>query len=173
MRKQILSEEFKRMQKLAGINLNESIINKSKILKEVLDNLKDGKSTADWLKKELDTYIENNLDGYGSGYRVEEQLEKLLKLVTKKFNIPENSFKIEDKYNTSYNEYDEGTTKGEIKLNGQIILTYSSHSDGYGFSAEIDENALKVELEKLIQPVSESIEKIINEALKRHRKILN
>ena len=130
-------------------------------LKEVLDDLKDAQTAASWLKTQLDTYIDNNLDGYGAGYKVEEQLEKLLKLVTKKFNIPENSFKIEDKYNTSYNEYDEGTTKGEIKLNGQIILTYSSHSDGYGFGVNnFYENVLKAELEKLIKPTAESFDQL-------------
>jgi hypothetical protein len=119
-------------------------------LNEVLDDLKDAQSSAEWLTTQLDTYIDNNLDGYGSGYKVEEQLEKLLKLISKKFNIPENSFKIDDKYNTNYNEYDEGTVEGEIKLNGQSILTYSSHADGYGFSANINKDTLKTELEKLI-----------------------
>jgi len=142
---------------------------KRKKLLEVLDDLKDAQTTATWLKSQLDTYIDNNLDGYGSGYRVQEQLEKLLKLVTKKFNIPENSFKIEDKYDTTYNDYDEGTTEGEIKLNGQPILTYSSHSDGYGFNADIDENTLKAELGKLIKPVAESIEQVVNEALRKFR----
>jgi len=144
-------------------------------LKEVLDDLKDAQTAASWLKTQLDTYIDNNLDGYGAGYKVEEQLEKLLKLVTKKFNIPENSFKIEDKYNTSYNEYDEGTTKGEIKLNGQIILTYSSNSDGYGFSADIDENALKTQLEKLIptNEVFNQLDEIVDRALLKMRKQLN
>ena len=106
---------------------------------------------------------------------VEGQLEKLLKLVSKKFNIPENSFKIDDKYSTDYNEYDEGTTNGEIKLNNQSIITYSSHDDGYGFSGDIDKNALKTELEKLIKPINESIyiKKLINEALKKYRKQLN
>jgi len=146
-------------------------------LKEVLDDLKDAQSASSWLKTQLDTYIENNLsDGYGSGYKVEEQLEKLLKLITKKFNIPESSFKVEDKYNTSYNEYDEGTTKGEIKLNGQPVLTYSSHSDGYGFNADIDENALKAELEKLIKPTSESfdnLDEIVDRVLTKMRRQLN
>lgn len=146
-------------------------------LKEVLDDLKDAQSASSWLKTQLDTYIENNLsDGYGSGYKVEEQLEKLLKLITKKFNIPESSFKVEDKYNTSYNEYDEGTTKGEIKLNSQPILTYSSHSDGYGFNADIDENALKAELEKLIKPTSESfdnLDEIVDRVLTKMRRRLN
>jgi hypothetical protein len=146
-------------------------------LKEVLDDLKDAQSASSWLKTQLDTYVDNNLsDGYGSGYQVEEQLKKLLKLITKKFNIPESSFKVEDKYDISYNEYDEGTTKGEIKLNGQPILTYSSHSDGYGFNADIDENALKAELEKLIKPTSESfdnLDEIVDRVLTKMRRRLN
>ena len=144
-------------------------------LNEVLDDLKDAQTAAEFIYTQLDTYIDNNLDGYGSGYMVEGQLEKLLKLVSKKFNIPENSFKIDDKYSTDYNEYDEGTTKGEIKLNNQSILTYSSHADGYGFGGDIDKNALKTELEKLIKPINESIyiKKLINEALKKYRKQLN
>ena len=144
-------------------------------LNEVLDDLKDAQTAAEFIYTQLDTYIDNNLDGYGSGYMVEGQLEKLLKLVSKKFNIPENSFKIDDKYSTDYNEYDEGTTNGEIKLNNQSIITYSSHDDGYGFSGDIDKNALKTELEKLIKPINESIyiKKLINEALKKYRKQLN
>ena len=141
-------------------------------LNEVLDDLKDAQTAAEFIYTQLDTYIDNNLDSYGSGYKVEEQLEKLLKLVSKKFNIPENSFKIDDKYSTDYNEYDEGTTKGEIKLNNQSILTYSSHADGYGFQAEIDKNALKTELEKLIKPTSESIKEIVNRVLTKYRRSL-
>lgn len=141
-------------------------------LNEVLDDLKDAQTAAEFIYTQLDTYIDNNLDGYGSGYKVEEQLEKLLKLVSKKFNIPENSFKIDDKYSTDYNEYDEGTTKGEIKLNNQSILTYSSHADGYGFQADIDKNALKTQLEKLIKPTSESIKEIVNRVFTKYRRSL-
>jgi len=144
-------------------------------LNEVLDDLKDAQTAAEFIYTQLDTYIDNNLDGYGSGYHVESKLEKLLKLVSKKFNIPENLFKIDDKSSTEYNDYDEGTTNGEIKLNNQSIITYSSHDDGYGFRGDIDKNALKTELEKLIKPINESIytKKLVNEVLRRYRKMLN
>jgi 5'(3')-deoxyribonucleotidase len=144
-------------------------------LNEVLDDLKDAQTAAEFIYTQLDTYIDNNLDGYGSGYHVESKLEKLLKLVSKKFNIPENLFKIDDKSSTEYNDYDEGTTNGEIKLNNQSIITYSSHDDGYGFRGDIDKNALKTELEKLIKPINESIytKKLVNEVLRRYRRMLN
>jgi hypothetical protein len=142
---------------------------KRKKLFEVLDDLKDAQSTAKWIKTQLDTYIYNQLDAYGSGYLVKQQLEKLLKLVSKKFNIPENSFKIDDKEDTSYNDYDEGTTEGEVKLNGQTVVTYSSGDDGYGFDGDVNENVLKTELGKLIQPTTESIEQVVNEALRKFR----
>jgi hypothetical protein len=146
--------------------------NKSrKKLLEVLDDLKDAQSTAKWVKNQLDEYIDG-LSDYGAGYKVEEKLQKILKVVATKFKIEEDSFEVEDKSNTSHNEYGEGTVNGEIKLNGQTVVTYSSHGDGYGFRGDVNENALKAELEKLIQPVSESIEKIVTEALKRHRKML-
>jgi len=60
-------------------------------------------------------------------------------------------------------------------LNNQSIITYSSHDDGYGFRGDIDKNALKTELEKLIKPINESIytKKLVNEVLKRYRRMLN
>jgi hypothetical protein len=148
------------------------IPDKKEELKEVLDNLKDAQSTSTWLKDQLDTYIENNLEDYGAGHHVEEKLKNLLKLVSKKFNILENSFKIEDEYNISYNEYDESTVEGKIKLNGQTVLTYSSQGDGYGFSADIDENALKAELEKLMttNELFNNLDEIIDKVLVKMRK---
>jgi hypothetical protein len=145
---------------------------KRKKLLEVLDDLKDALTTSAWVKTQLDDYIDGISD-YGAGYKVEEKLQKILKVVASKFNIPEDSFEVEDKYNTSYNDYDESTINGEIKLNGQTVVTYSSHGDGYGFRGDVNENALKAELGKLIKPVAESIEKIVNEALRRYRRMLN
>jgi len=176
--KKSLNEQFKRMQRLAGIITESTAPNTppgataGTALDEVLDNLKDAQTTVTWIKTQLDEYIDGISD-YGAGYKVEEKLEKILKLVATKFKISEDSFKIEDKSNTSYNSYDEGTVNGEIKLNGQSIVKYSSHDDGYGFSGEVNENALKAELEKLIKPITESIEKIVDKALRKHRRMLN
>lgn len=154
--------------------LKESL-NKSKLF-EVLDDLTDAQSASTFIKDQLSTYIDNNLSDYGAGYQLEEKLDKLLNLVSKKFNIPGNSFKVEDKYSTSYNEYDEATVKGEIKINGQVVIDYSSHGDGYGFSADIDENALKAQLEKLMKPTNEVFDKldeIVDRVLLKVRKQLN
>lgn len=190
--KKLINEQFQRMQLLAGLITESSDSKFDQIaldhsntppntppgatagtaLDEVLDNLKDAQTTVTWIKTQLDEYIDGISD-YGAGYKVEEKLEKILKLVATKFKISEDSFKIEDKSNTSYNSYDEGTVNGEIKLNGQSIVKYSSHDDGYGFSGEVDENALKAELEKLIKPITESIEKIVDKALRKHRRMLN
>jgi hypothetical protein len=126
---------------------------KNRPLREVLDDINDAQTAAALIKNQLDAYAEGRHD-YGSGYQMEEKLEKLLKVVGKKLNIPETSFKIKDNYNTSYNEYDEGTTEGSITLNGHTVLTYSSHSDGYGFNAEVDERAIQAELAKLIKPTA-------------------
>jgi hypothetical protein len=154
------------------VDPSSSLLKENKLHKklfEVLDDLKDAQTTATWIKTQLDDYIDEISD-YGAGYKVEEKLQKILKLVATKFNIPEDSFKVDDKSNTSYNEYDESTVNGEIKLNGQTIVTYSSHGDGYGFHGDVNINTLKTELEKLIKPTAESIEKIVNEALKKYRK---
>ena len=152
-----------------GKEVTESLKYSHKKLNEVLDDLKDAQTTTTWIKNQLDEYIDG-LSDYGAGYKVEEKLQKILKLVATKFNIPEDSFEVEDKSNTSRNEYEESTVNGEIKLNGQTVVTYSSHGDGYGFRGDVNENALKAELGKLIQPVAESIEKIVNEALAKFRK---
>ncbi len=126
---------------------------KNRPLREVLDDIKDTQSAAAFIKNQLDAYAEQ-LSDYGSGYQMQDKLEKLLKVVGKKVNIPETSFKIKDNYNTSYNEYDEGTTEGSITLNGHPILTYRSHSDGYGFNAEVDEKAIQAKLAELIKPAA-------------------
>ena len=148
--------------------LKENTLKRKKLL-EVLEDLKDAPTTAAWIKTQLDEYIDGISD-YGAGYKVEEKLQKILKIVATKFNIPEDSFEVEDKSNTSHNEYNESTINGEIKLNGQTVVTYSSHGDGYGFRGDVNENALKAELGKLIQPTTESIEQAVNEALKAYRK---
>ena len=126
---------------------------KNRPLREVLDDVKDTQSAAAFIKNQLDAYTEQ-LHDYGSGYQMEDKLKKLLKVVGKKINIPETSFKVKDNYNTSYNEYDEGTTEGSITLNGHPILTYRSHSDGYGFNAEVDERAIQAKLAELTKPTA-------------------
>jgi hypothetical protein len=136
---------------------SENVQENKGMLHEVMDNITDANTAAEWIYGQLEEYIDNSLDGYGMGYHVEDKLEKLLGVISKKFNIPAGSFKIEDKYDTSYNEYDEGTIDGTVSLNGVQVVDYSAHSDGYGFRGEIDKNALKAELAKFIKPISESL----------------
>lgn len=143
-------------------NTEENTKIKENRLKEVLDQLTDSKTSSDWIKSQLDTYIDNNLSDYGAGYYVQEKLEKLLKLICKKFNISEKSFKVDNDSNISSNEYDETFVKGEITLNDNKIIEYSSHGDGYGFTAKVDNEAIKNELDKFIK-------KSVNESLNQQK----
>jgi hypothetical protein len=135
----------------------ENVQENKGMLHEVMDDITDANTATEWISGQLEEYMENSLDGYGMGYHVEERLDKLLGIISKKFNIPADSFKVEYNYDTSYNEYNEGTIDGTVSLNGIKVVDYSSHNDGYGFRGEIDKNALKAELAKFIKPISESL----------------
>jgi hypothetical protein len=136
---------------------SENVQENKGMLHEVMDDITDANTATEWISGQLEEYMENSLEDYGMGYHVEERLDKLLGIISKKFNIPADSFKVEYNYDTSYNEYDEGTIDGTVSLNGIKVVDYSSHNDGYGFRGEIDKNALKAELAKFIQPISESL----------------
>lgn len=128
----------------------ENVQEEGQIL-EVMDQLTNANNVAEWVFSQLNTYMDNNLENYGMGYHVEDKLNKLLGVISKKFNIPAGSFKVEDKYSISHNQYDESAIQGNIFLNGKSVVSYSTQSDGYGFSGEIDKNALNVELQKFIK----------------------
>jgi len=42
-----------------------------------------------------------------------------------------------DDYSTKRNEYGEGTTSGELKLDGKTVFEYESQDDGYGFGGTL------------------------------------
>ena len=136
---------------------SESVQENKGVLHEVMDNITDANTATEWISGQLEEYMDNSLEGYGMGYHVEDRLTKLLDIISKKFNIPAGSFKVEDNYDISHNEYEEGTIDGTVSLNGIKVVDYSSGDDGYGFRGEIDKNALKTELTKFIKPISENL----------------
>lgn len=129
---------------------------------EVLDSLNSERpavTTAEWITKLLEKEIERRSDiGYGSGRHLKDYLERALKLVSKKFNIPENSFKIEDHYQMRDDGYGDTSIEGTIKLNGYEIVIYSSHGDGYGFGGKVNEDYIRAVLSRFLKPASESFQ---------------
>ena len=175
MKKQ-LNEEFRRMQKLAGISIDENQFT----LSEVLDNVKDTESAATFIYDELDKFIDSR-DMYCPTFAVEEKLEKLLKVIGSKLNI---SLKLEEKSNPLQ-------TEGTFFINNEEIFDYSNDNDYSNFNMFPDLNFnsgakkdkfiknVKNILEKSIKPVSESllnkaedIFKNVDKVLNRHRRLL-
>lgn len=120
-----------------------------------MNELNSAVSVAEWISSQLNDLIDKRQD-YGTAYHLEELLEELLETVSKKFKIPENSFKIENDDDIQTNQYGEQTIRGKIKLNGVGIINYSSYGDGWGFGADVKEDMIKFVLEKFLKPTLEA-----------------
>lgn len=130
-------------------------------LAEVLDNLTDNSKITPFVEQTLSSYMDNMAGDTGFGYNIEDKLKKTLTLVGLKLGKNKQDIEayleqrdiIQSKYNTNYNEYDEGTTEGFVYLYEFPIVSYSSHDDGYGFSGSVDPNKLKLAIDDFVEIV--------------------
>jgi hypothetical protein len=79
MSKQILSEEFKKMQKLAGV-ITENQINENydpnrmlKLIEMYVDNYSDEGMSAEAAIEKIDKLLQGNLDGYDKAFMAGEE----------------------------------------------------------------------------------------------------
>jgi hypothetical protein len=148
MKKVNLLSEQRYLNNKKIINVNEGGPSK---LFEVLDDLTDATSIAEWIYKNMDEYLDVN-HGYNSGYNLEGRLERLINVIGKKLNIEAFSDynKVSYKEKTTTNEYDEDSIDGTLYLNGIPVIEYSSLGDGYAFTGDIDIKTLKSWSDKVI-----------------------
>jgi hypothetical protein len=143
MKKQLISEEFKRMQQLAGLQINE---NKNKLF-EVLDNVTNAEYAADFIYDEIDKYIDSH-EYYCTTYGVLEKLEKLLKVVSKKLNV---ELEATEKSNPL-------ATSGTFFINGKEIFDYSNNGDYSSFSTFPDLYDYKAKQSKFKENIKSAIQ---------------
>jgi hypothetical protein len=176
MQKQILSEEFRRMQQLAGI-LNEEFPKPVPPLR--IWNRKNNEGNETY-------YITNPLGGLGTDKEVgfsKPEIEALHRLIEEWFNSQQSGFNRSEAVNTP----DENHTQALVrikKLEGfdvEISRQEGSQIKGYGVEGGGGGGECIIKVANMYQlkddknlkeatPTAESIEQVVNEALRVYRK---
>jgi len=159
--KEIIKEEVSRLQKKTILeNRKKAIVREMRMLNE--DVSIDENGIVERLKDGLEE-LEDSLSSYGMAYHIVDKIERIITEIGEEQGLSEadaeklaEKAKIEDDSNTEYNEYDEGTVEGNVSFNGNEIVSFSSHDDGYGFryDSEINVNALKLIAQGLLKELN-------------------
>ena len=149
--KEIIKEEVSRLQKKNILeNRKKTIIKELRMLNE--DVSIDEAGIVERLKDGLEE-LEDSLSSYGMAYHIVDKIESIITEIGEEQGLSETDAeklaekaKIEDDSNTEYNEYNEGTVEGNVSFNGNEIVSFSSHDDGYGFryDSEININSINL-----------------------------
>jgi hypothetical protein len=130
---------------------------------EVIDDATDVNSLVNWASTYLDNYIETKSD-YGAAYMIEEKISKLfytlgLKLGAANKESLENYTDNIATHQENYNDdgYGEGSLEGTIYIYEYAVISYSSHNDGYGFTASIDDNKFSLAVKDFINIVQDNM----------------